>query len=152
MELCPPTVRFVDHLNRRDVSDMIVIGADTPKRNHTLVALDGRTGAGAGSVRPRHLTRDRWRRYGSRRSSMRSGCGPVAFTDEHAMEIRVLSDYRDQIICERTRMINRLRRRPPGISELQHAGWFGALHARSRSRRERRRALIRADRTDRVTI
>src|SRR5438309_8143473 len=34
---------------------------------------------------------------------------PVAFTDEHAMEIRVLSDYRDQIITERTRMINRLR-------------------------------------------
>jgi transposase len=34
---------------------------------------------------------------------------PVAFTDEHAMEIRVLADYRDQIIIERTRMINRLR-------------------------------------------
>ena len=32
-----------------------------------------------------------------------------AFTDEHAMEIRVLSHYRDQIIIERTRMINRLR-------------------------------------------
>jgi transposase len=34
---------------------------------------------------------------------------PVAFTDAQAMEIRVLADYRDQIICERTRMINRLR-------------------------------------------
>ena len=34
---------------------------------------------------------------------------PVAFTDEHALEIRVLCDYRDQIISERTRMINRLR-------------------------------------------
>jgi transposase len=34
---------------------------------------------------------------------------PVAFTDQHALEIRVLSDYRDQIISERTRMINRLR-------------------------------------------
>jgi transposase len=33
----------------------------------------------------------------------------VAFTDERALEIRVLCDYRDQIICERTRMINRLR-------------------------------------------
>ena len=32
-----------------------------------------------------------------------------AFTDQHALEIRVLSDYRDQIISERTRMINRLR-------------------------------------------
>ena len=34
---------------------------------------------------------------------------PQAFCDEHAMEIRVLCDYRDQIISERTRMINRLR-------------------------------------------
>jgi transposase len=34
---------------------------------------------------------------------------PQAFCDEHAMEIRVLCDYRDQIICERTRMICRLR-------------------------------------------
>jgi transposase len=32
-----------------------------------------------------------------------------AFCDEHAMEIRLLCDYRDQIISERTRMINRLR-------------------------------------------
>jgi transposase len=34
---------------------------------------------------------------------------PVAFTDAQAMQIRVLADYRDQIISERTRMINRLR-------------------------------------------
>ena len=34
---------------------------------------------------------------------------PVAFTDEHALQIRVLSDYPDQITTERTRMINRLR-------------------------------------------
>jgi transposase len=34
---------------------------------------------------------------------------PVAFTDAQVMEIRILSDYRDQIICERTRTINRLR-------------------------------------------
>ena len=34
---------------------------------------------------------------------------PVAFTDAEAMEIRVLCDYRDQIIGERTRMICRLR-------------------------------------------
>jgi transposase len=34
---------------------------------------------------------------------------PQAFCDEQAMEIRVLCDYRDQIISERTRMINRLR-------------------------------------------
>ena len=34
---------------------------------------------------------------------------PQAFCDEHAMQIRVLCDYRDQIISQRTRMINRLR-------------------------------------------
>ena len=33
----------------------------------------------------------------------------VAFTDEPALEIRVLCDYRDQLISDRTRMINRLR-------------------------------------------
>ena len=32
-----------------------------------------------------------------------------AFCDEQAMEIRLLCDYRDQLISERTRMINRLR-------------------------------------------
>ena len=34
---------------------------------------------------------------------------PIAFCDEQALEIRVLCDYRDQIISERTRMTNRLR-------------------------------------------
>ena len=34
---------------------------------------------------------------------------PVAFLDEQAHEIRVLCDYRDQLMHERTRMINRLR-------------------------------------------
>jgi transposase len=34
---------------------------------------------------------------------------PAAHLDERAMEIRVLTDYRDQLIGERTRMINRLR-------------------------------------------
>jgi transposase len=34
---------------------------------------------------------------------------PAAFLDERAMEIRVLCDYRDQLISERTRLVNRLR-------------------------------------------
>jgi transposase len=34
---------------------------------------------------------------------------PVAFLDEQAHEIRVLCDYRDQLMSERTRQINRLR-------------------------------------------
>lgn len=35
--------------------------------------------------------------------------GPVAFLDEQAHDIRVLCDYRDQLISERTRLVNRLR-------------------------------------------
>src|ERR1700744_1285167 len=34
---------------------------------------------------------------------------PVAFLDEQAHEIRVLCDYRDQLMHERNRLINRLR-------------------------------------------
>jgi transposase len=34
---------------------------------------------------------------------------PVAFLDEQAHEIRVLCDYRDQLMSERVRLINRLR-------------------------------------------
>ncbi|HEY3943840.1 MAG TPA: IS110 family transposase [Solirubrobacteraceae bacterium] len=152
---------------------MIVIGADTHKRNHTLVALDGQTGAlrgqraipasDAGSLEAlrfaaeldeervwaiedcRHVSARLERallaagervirvpagmtgqtRKVSREAGksdpidaravalavVRDGVDsfPVAFTDEQAMEIRVLSDYRDQLVCERTRMINRLR-------------------------------------------
>jgi transposase len=146
---------------------MIVIGADTRRRNHTLVALDGQTGAVrgqraipascAGSLEAlrfaadldeervwaiedcRHVSARLERallaagervirvpagmtgqiRKVSREAGksdpidaravalavVRDGIEsfPVAFTDEQAMEIRVLSDYRDQIICERTR-------------------------------------------------
>ncbi len=34
---------------------------------------------------------------------------PAAFLDEQAMEIRLLHDHRDQLIVERTRLVNRLR-------------------------------------------
>jgi transposase len=152
---------------------MIVIGADTHKRNHTLVALDGQTGALKGQVEIaatdagsmdalrfaagidedrvwaiedcRHVsarlegallaagervirvpagmtgqTRKVSRQAGKSDpidaravalAVVRDGVEsfPVAFTDQQAMEIRVLADYRDQIIRERVRMINRLR-------------------------------------------
>jgi transposase len=152
---------------------MIVIGVDAHKRNHTLVAVDGRTGAvagqreipasDAGSIEAlrfaagldgervwaiedcRHVsarleaaliaagervirvpaamtgqTRKLARQAGKSDpidaravalAVVRDGIEsfPVAFTDQHALEVRVLSDYRDQIISERTRMINRLR-------------------------------------------
>jgi transposase len=152
---------------------MIVIGVDTHKRNHMLVAVDGQTGAllgqraiaasDAGSLDAlrfaseleqervwaiedcRHVSArleaaliaagERVIRVPAamtgqaRRVSRTAGKSdpidaravalavvrdgidsfPQAFCDEQAMEIRVLGDYRDQIICERTRMINRLR-------------------------------------------
>src|SRR5438105_15899738 len=34
---------------------------------------------------------------------------PVAYLDEHAMEIRLLFDHRADLVAERTRLINRLR-------------------------------------------
>jgi transposase len=45
------------------------------------------------------------------RAALREGIDtlPVAFLDEQAHEIRVLSDYRRQLVSERVRLINRLR-------------------------------------------
>lgn len=152
---------------------MIVIGADTHKRNHTLVAVDGHTGmlrgqrqipaTDEGSLDALRfavaLDEDRvWaiedcRHVSSRLEAALMAAGehvirvpagktmqarkvsreagksdpidaravaltvvrdgvesfPVAYTDEQAMEIRVLCDYRDQLINERVRVINRLR-------------------------------------------
>jgi transposase len=152
---------------------MIVIGADTHKRNHTLVAVDAETGrargqlqiaaSDAGSLEAlrfaasvdservwaiedcRHVSArlegallaagERVIRVPAamtaqtRKASRQAGkSDPIdaravalvavrdgiesftqAFCDEHAMEIRLLCDYRDQLISERTRAINRLR-------------------------------------------
>jgi transposase len=43
------------------------------------------------------------------RAALREGTLPVAFLDEQAHEIRVLNDYRDQLINERVRLASRLR-------------------------------------------
>ena len=45
------------------------------------------------------------------RAALREGIDtlPVAFLDERAHEIRILTDYRDQLVHERVRHINRLR-------------------------------------------
>src|SRR5438874_8205767 len=45
------------------------------------------------------------------RAALREGIDtlPVAFLDEQALEIRVLNDYRDQLINERVRLASRLR-------------------------------------------
>ena len=45
------------------------------------------------------------------RAALREGIDtlPVAFLDEQAHEVRLLADYRDQLINERVRLVNRLR-------------------------------------------
>jgi transposase len=151
---------------------MIVIGVDTHKRTHTLVALDAATGVARGQLKIaasdagalaalrlavelgdervwavedcRHVSARLERSLvasgervirvapaltdGSRRgvreagksdpidavaiarAALREGVDhfPAAFLDEQAMEIRVLADYRDQLVGERTRLANRL--------------------------------------------
>jgi transposase len=152
---------------------MIVIGVDTHKRQHTLVALDAATGAARGQLTIpatdegtldglrfageldeervwavedcRHVSgrlerglvasgdrvvrvapaltdssRKAVRQAGKSdpidataiaRAALREGVDslPVAFLDEQAHEIRGLTDYRDQLISERIRLVNRLR-------------------------------------------
>jgi transposase len=152
---------------------MIVIGVDTHKRSHTLVALDAGTGAERGQLTIpasadgtlkalrfvaaldservwavedcRHVSgrlerellasgdrvvrvapgltetsRRAAREPGKSdpidataiaRAALREGIDslPVAFLDEQAHEIRVLNDYRRQLVSERVRLINRLR-------------------------------------------
>jgi transposase len=152
---------------------MIVIGVDTHKRSHTLVALDAATGATRGQLTIpatddgtlqalrfaaelddvrvwavedcRHVSgrlergllssgdrvvrvapgltetsRRAVREPGKSdpidataiaRAALREGIDtlPVAYLDEQALEIRILNDYRDQIVSERVRLANRLR-------------------------------------------
>jgi transposase len=152
---------------------MIVIGVDTHKRSHTLVALDAKTGAARGQLTIaasadgtlqalrfaavldsdrvwaledcRHVSgrlerelvaggdrvvrvapglTERSRRTGREpgksdpidaaaiaRAALREGIDtlPAAFLDQQAHEIRVLGDYRRQLVSERVRLINRLR-------------------------------------------
>ena len=152
---------------------MIVIGVDAHKRTHTLVAVDGVTGAERGETTVasdeagvlmalrfaagvhqervwavedcRHVTARLERALlgagervirvppaltGESRKATRSkgksdaidaravalaairegvDTLPVAFLDEQAHEIRVLCDYRDQLMAERVKLINRLR-------------------------------------------
>jgi transposase len=152
---------------------MIVIGVDTHRRSHTLVALDAVTGAVCGQLTIpasdegtldalrfaaelgaervwaiedcRHVSgrlerglvasgdrvvrvapgltessRRAVREPGKSdpidataiaRAALREGIDtlPVAFLDERALEIRVLNDYRDQLVNERVRLASRLR-------------------------------------------
>jgi transposase len=77
---------------------------------------------------------------------------PVAHLDQRAMEIRVLTDYRDQLIAERTRMINRLRwhlvRIAPDLETK--LGPASAKHPRNLARLGRQ--LSRLERTPQLRV
>jgi transposase len=195
---------------------MIVIGADTHKRSHTLVAVDAATGQTRGQLTItasdqgeldglrfasglaeervwaiedcRHVS---WRLErtllaagervlrvtpsltgASRKSSRVPGKSdpidatsvalaairvgidalPAAHLDGRAMEIRVLADYRDQLIAERTRMINRLRWHLVRIApELEaQLGPASVKHPRNLARLGRQ--LTRLDRTPQLRV
>jgi transposase len=161
---------------------MIVIGVDTHKRSHTLVALDAVSGQARGQLTIpasdegtlaalrfageldeervwavedcRHVSgrlerglvasgdrvirvapaltetsRRAVREPGKSnpidataiaRAALREGIDalPVAFLDQQAHEIRVLNDYRDQLINERVRLASRLRWQPRAVVGL----------------------------------
>jgi transposase len=187
---------------------MIVIGVDTHKRSHTLVALDAATGVARGQLKIaatddgtlaalrfaaeldearvwaledcRHVARrlerglvasgDRVIRVApgltesSRkavreagksdpidataiaRAALREGIDtlPVAHLDEQALEIRILTDYRDQVVSERVRLSNRLRWHLVQLAPDIEAGLAPASldHPQVRSRVARRLARL----------
>ena|SRR5579884_1931714 len=187
---------------------MIVIGVDTHKRSHTLVALDAATGAVRGELKIaatdagtlealrfaacldeervwavedcRHVSgrlergllasgdrvirvapgltetsRRAVREAGKSdpidataiaRAALREGIDklPVAHLDEQALEIRILTDYRDQIVSERVRLANRLRWHLVQLAPDIEAGLAPASldHPQVRSRVARRLAQL----------
>src|SRR5690242_8968710 len=196
---------------------MIVIGVDTHKRTHTLVALDAGTGGlrgqrtielgDAGALEAlrfvgqidservwtiedcRHVSGRLQRAliaFGERvirippaltvdarraartpgksdpidasaivRVALSEGLDrfPTAFLDEQAMDIRMLCDYRDQLISERVRVANRLRWHllaiaPERESQLRPAA-LEEPQIRARLARQLRRQLESAQLLDR---
>jgi transposase len=187
---------------------MIVIGVDTHKRSHTLVALDAATGATRGQLTIpasdegtldalrfagalddervwavedcRHVSgrlergllasgdrvvrvapgltessRRAVREPGKSdpidataiaRAALREGIDtlPVAHLDEQALDIRILTDYRDQIIAERVRLANRLRWHLVQLAPDLEAGLAPASldHPQVRARVARRLARL----------
>jgi transposase len=195
---------------------MIVIGVDTHKRQHTLVALDATTSATRGQLTIpasddgtlealrfaaelddqrvwavedcRHVagrleralvssgdrvvrvapgltesSRRAVREPGKSdpidataiaRAALREGIEalPVAFLDEQAHEIRLLNDYRDQLVNERVRLVNRLRWHlvqiaPELEAQIRPAGLIGP-----RIRAKVTRGLARLPRTPQARV
>lgn len=88
------------------------------------------------------------------RAAIREGVEnlPVAFLDEHALEIRLLNDYRAQLVAERTRHQNRLRWHLVDLDpELEHRVPDRAL-ARERWVRDINRRLAALPHSARVRI
>jgi transposase len=88
------------------------------------------------------------------RAALREGIDslPVAFLDEQAHEIRLLNDYRDQLVNERVRLVNRLRWHlvqvtPELEAQIRPAGLIGP-----RIRAKVTRGLARLPRTTQVRV
>jgi transposase len=88
------------------------------------------------------------------RAAIREGIDslPVAFLDEQALEIRVLNDYRDQLVNERVRLASRLRWHlvqiaPELEAQIRPAGLIGP-----RIRARVTRGLARLPRTPQVRV
>ena len=77
---------------------------------------------------------------------------PAAFLDEQAMEIRLVHDHRDQLIVERTRMVNRLRWHLLAIDPELEAGLQPRAFEQDRVRARVLRRLARLGDGARVRI
>ena len=88
------------------------------------------------------------------RAALREGIDtlPVAFLDEQAHEIRILTDHRDQLVNERVRLVNRLRWHlvqiaPELEAQIRPAGMIGP-----RIRAKVTRGLARLPRTPQARV
>jgi transposase len=87
---------------------------------------------------------------------------PVAFLDEHAMEIRLLCDYRGALVTERTRLINRLRINlvvlDPELEakiparKLDYPGQLNRVTRRLRTMPQTARVRISREQVKRITV
>jgi transposase len=100
-ESCPPVIRFI----RRQPNEGAVIAGERVVR-----VPPQRMGASRKGERERGKS-DQIDALAVARTVVKDGVErfPVAYLDERAMDIRLISDHRSDLVAERTRTINRLR-------------------------------------------
>ena len=116
---------------------MVVLGADTHKRSHTIAAVSATTGIDAIAVA---------------RAALREGLAtfPAAHLDGPELDLRLLVDHRERLVNHRVELNNTLQWHLHDLwPELELPG--GALFSKKWSTRIARR-LARAEQTMRVRI